>query len=110
MLTPTQLRALDGNDPGFDPEIPERGFEFVNQGFFNLSFWIHNGANQPFAQGADALTHHLARIGDFDDQHTTTPIRGATLAAVRLENLFQFTKLCGGNQPCQGKLGGATGQ
>ena len=110
MLTSDQLRALYGDDPGFDPEIPKRGFEFLDQCFFNLRLRIHDSADQPLSKGADALTHHIARIGDFDDQHATTSIRDATLSAVRLKNLLQFTKLCRGKQPSQRKVSGATRQ
>ena len=74
LLTTHQLGTMDRNDPCLDPEFLEGGFQFLNQGFLHLGLWIHNPADQPLPKSPDSLPHHLARIGDLDDQHTTLSV------------------------------------
>ena len=105
-----ELWSLNRNDPRFDPEFLEGGFQLLNQGFFNLSFCIHDPPNQSFTQSADALADHVSRVGDFNDQHTNRGGWTATLSAVRLEDLFQITQLGGWNQLGEGQLAGTSRQ
>ena len=60
LLPSDQLRSLHGHDPGFDAELTECRFEFLNQRLLNLSFRVDNSSDQPLSQGANALTHHLS--------------------------------------------------
>jgi len=99
LLSTDQLRPLHRKNPRFDAVTPKRFFEFLDDRFFDLRFWVNNGADQAFAEGADALTHHLAGIAEFNDHHLADPIESATLSAVRLKDLLKFMKLCGGQEP-----------
>ena len=45
---------------GLDAELFEGGFQFLNQRFFNLSLCIHDPADQPFTQAADALADQIS--------------------------------------------------
>ena len=105
-----KLWSLNRNDPRFDPEFFEGGFQLLNQGFFNLSFCIHDPPNQAFTQSADALADHVSRVGDFNDQHTNRGGWTATLSAVRLKDLFEITELAGGNEFGEGELTSASCQ
>ena len=55
-----ELWALNRHDSGFDSELFESGFQFLNQGFFNLSLRIHHPSDQPLTQSADALANHIS--------------------------------------------------
>lgn len=93
-----ELWSLNRNDPSFDPELLEGGFQFLNQGLFDLGLCIDHPSNQPFTQSADALANDVSRVGDFNDQHTNRGGWTATLSAVRLKDLFEITELAGGNE------------
>ena len=48
LLATHELRALNRHNPGLDAELFKGGFQFLNQGFFNLSLRIHDPTDQPF--------------------------------------------------------------
>ena len=110
LLATHELRALNRHNPGLDAELFKGGFQFLNQGFFNLSLRIHDPTDQPFTQAADALAHQIPGVGDFNDQHTNRCGWNATLSAVRLEDLFKIPQLGGGNQLRERELTGASRQ
>ena len=110
LLATHELRALNRHDPCLDPKFFKGGFQFLDQGFFNLSLRIHDPTDQPFAKAADALAHQISGVGDFNDQHTNRGGWNATLSAVRLEDLFQIPQLGGGNQLGERELTGASCQ
>ena len=102
------MRALNRHNPGLDAELFKGGFQFLNQGFFNLSLRIHDPTDQPFTQSADALAHQFSGVGDFNNQHTNRCGWTATLSAVRLENFFEITQLGGRDQLGKRELTGAS--
>ncbi len=69
-LASNQLGPLDGDDPRFDAEFTERCFQFLDECLFDLGLWVHDAADQAFAEATDPLTDDIAGVGDFDDQHT----------------------------------------
>ena len=60
LLATHELRALNRHNPGLDAELFKRGFQFLNQGFFNLGLCIDHPADQPFTQAADALANQFS--------------------------------------------------
>ena len=110
LLATHELGTLNRHDACFDAELFEGGFQFLNQCFFNLSFCIHDPADQPFTQASDALSDQISGVGDFNNQHTNRGGWTATLSAVRLENLFEITQLGGGDELGKGELTGSSRQ
>ena len=60
LLATHELRPLNRHNSGLDAELFEGSFQFLDQGFFNLSLRIHDPADQPFTQSADALTDQVS--------------------------------------------------
>ena len=90
-----------------DPKFLEGGFQLLDQGFFHLGLRIHHLADQAPAKATHAFAHHVAGVGDLNDQHSPQP-GGATLSAKRFQHLFEIAQLTGWHESGKGHAGGAT--